>query len=214
MKKLLNTICALALVVCLLFSLTACTDTGAGGGDEPAHVHDYIDHVCSCGDIEQYTEGLKYKETANGVTVIGFEEGVEVPYVVYIPQKVNGKKVIAIGGGAFENSTFRQIVLPEGIEAIYSDAFKNSMVGSITFPRSLKQIYPNAFDTPNLKSATFLNINGWFITRHAITSKPVVEGEAPLSLENATTNAINLTNCEVNNKGKPKPGAMFWTRFD
>ena len=217
MKKLLTTIIAMVLTVCSLFSLAACGDTGSGGdgeGGAPAHVHDYIDHKCSCGDVEQYTEGLRYKEIANGVTILGFEEGVEVPETVYIPQKINGKKVIAIGGSAFKNSTFRLIVLPEGLEVIYSDAFTNSSLNAITLPASLKQIYPNAFNTKNLQSAVFLNTKGWYITRHAPTNKPTGDGEKESFFDNKITNATRLTNCDTSNQGNPKPGASFWTRVE
>ncbi len=217
MKNFLTKLLAMTLAICALFTLTACGDTGAGGGgggDEPAHVHDYIDHVCSCGDVEQYTEGLRYKEISNGVTILGFEEGAEVPETVYIPQKINGKKVIAIGGSAFENSTFRQIVLPEGLEVIYSNAFTNSMLNAITFPASLKQIYPNAFDTKNLGSAIFLNTNGWYVTRHAPTSKPASGVKDDEYFASKTALADRLTNCDTSNQGNPKPGACFWTRFE
>lgn len=220
MKKLLTTIVALMLVVCSLFSLTACGDTGAGGGGEGggegggAHVHDYIDHVCSCGDVEKYTEGLKYKELTNGITILGFEDGVEVPDVVYIPQKINGKTVIYIGGSAFMNSTFSKIFLPEGLLEIYSDAFTNSKITSITLPASLWRIHPNAFNTTSLGSATFTVTTGWYITRHAPTSKPSGDGKDSSYFNNKITNASRLTDCDTSNKGNPQTGARYWTRFD
>ncbi|MBE5754056.1 MAG: hypothetical protein E7340_01790 [Clostridiales bacterium] len=219
MKKLLTTIVALMLVVCSLFSLAACGDTGAGGGGGEgggggAHVHDYIDHVCSCGDVEKYTEGLKYHEYDGEITIRGFEEGVEVPNVVYIPQKINGKPVRYIGNNAFENATFTQIVLPEGLLEIFSDAFTNSNLSAITFPASLKVIHPRAFDTPNLATATFKCTEGWYLTRNVQTTKPSGEGKDPSFLAKPATNAARLTNCGTSGQGGEKPGNNYWYRFD
>ena len=220
MKKLLTTIVAFVLAICTLTSLVACGDTGAGSGSGGsggggAHVHDYIDHKCSCGDVEKYTEGLKFKEnTKGGVTVLGFEEGATVPETVYIPQKYNGKKVTAIGQSAFEGSTFKNIVLPEGLEEIFAFAFKNSQLTAIEFPASLRKIYPNAFETESLKSASFKVTTGWYITRHNPTNKPAEKAQDPNSFNNKVTNADRLTYCETSNQGNPKPGECFWTRFN
>ena len=218
MKNILTKLIALMLVVCSLFTLTACGDTGSGGGTGGSgggHVHDYIDHVCSCGDVEKYTEGLKFKEnTKGGMTVIGFEEGATVPETVYVPQKHNGKKVTAVGQGAFEGATFTQIVLPEGIEVIYGNAFKNCMITSIELPASLTKIHPYAFETEHLKSAIFKATTGWYVTRHNPTNKPLEDGTTSDYFKSATTNAERLTDCDTSNKGKPSPGACFWTRFN
>ena len=219
MKNFLTKLIALMLVVCSLFTLTACGDTGSGGGTGGSgggHVHDYIDHVCSCGDVEKYTEGLRFKEnTKGGVTVLGFEDGVTVPDTVYIPQKDdNGKKVTAIGQSAFEGSTFKNIVLPEGLEEIFSYAFKNSQLGAIEFPASLRKIYPNAFETNNLKSATFKVTTGWYIERHNPTNKPANGVKSSSYFDSKITNATRLTNCDTSNQGNPRPGACFWARFD
>ncbi len=205
MKKFLTTIIAMALTVCSLFSLTACGDTGAGGGGgeggAPAHVHDYIDHKCSCGDVEQYTEGLRYKEITDGITILGFEEGVEVPETVYIPQKIDGKPVVAIGANAFNGSTFKFIRLPYGLRFIYSYAFKDSKLQAITIPATVEQIHIEAFNTKNIGSINFDLTEGWFCSRHYKTSPSSEDAVDSSTMGNAATMAKKLSDSDRANNG-------------
>ena len=212
MKNFLTKLLAMTLAICALFTLTACGDTGAGGGggDEPAHVHDYIDHVCSCGDVEQYTEGLRYKEITGGtISILGFEEGVEVPETVYIPQKINGKPVVAIGANAFKDATFKFIRLPDGLRYIYNYAFVGSNLNAITIPASVEQIHVQALNAPHLGTVNFVQTEGWYRGRHYMASPDPANAVKESTMADAQNMAKILTDTDRADNG----GNLVWYRI-
>ncbi len=215
MKKLLFKIIALALSLLALFTLTACGNTGAGGGggDEPAHVHDYIDHVCSCGDVEEYTEGLKYIIGKNNTcTILGFEEGVEVPMHVIIPTKMENKPVKTISASAFENATFTKITLPEGLEMIMTGAFRNSALTVVTIPSTVKAIYGEAFFTKSITNVTFVVKDGWYWNKF-ISSNPSDDQKVPTSITGSSTAAATHFK-DYNDRHQDGGANKTWFRVD
>ena len=193
----------------------ACGEKGTATYDVGSAKHDYIDHVCKfCQKQEVYTQGIRYAVLkTGGVTILGLEEGVTADPVI-IPQKFENQPVINIGQSAFEGATFKQIVLPDGVQTIFKHAFKDAAITSITFPASLKQIYPYAFEGSKLGTATFTVTTGWYVTRNTATTKPTAGSLREESGFKPATAAKALTYCDTSNQGAPKPGASFWTRFE
>ena len=124
------------------------------------------------GVSEEETESVReqsdfeYIETGSTVTITGYNgSGINIT----VPEKLNGKKVTAIGEGAFYNSEIvnvnlpttvttigknafygcvemQAIKLPMGVTAIGSDAFRGcANLGSVSLPSTLKSIGSNAF---------------------------------------------------------------------
>ena len=192
-----------------------CGEKGDSTFDVGEAKHDYIDYVCKfCSKEEVYTKGLRYaKIKTGGVTILGLEEGVTADPVI-IPQKIENEPVIAIGQNAFKDTTFKQIVLPDGLQTIFKHAFLNAQITSIAFPASLKQIYPYAFEGSNLGTAIFAVTSDWYVTRNTQTNKPPESNKRSEEGFKPATAAKALTNCDTSNQGNPKPGACFWTRFE
>lgn len=61
--------------------------------------------------------------------------------------------VTTIGGGAFEGTTLKSIVIPEGVTEIENEAFsKCKSLETVSLPNSLERIYYNAFQYSNISS--------------------------------------------------------------
>ena len=61
--------------------------------------------------------------------------------------------VTTIGGGAFEGTTLKSIVIPEGVTQIENEAFsKCKSLETVSLPNSLERIYYNAFQYSNISS--------------------------------------------------------------
>ena len=67
--------------------------------------------------------------------------------MVIIPSELNGKKVTAIGAGAFSLSmNLQEVTIQEGIEFIDDYAFSLcSLLVKVNLPESLKHLEENAF---------------------------------------------------------------------
>lgn len=61
--------------------------------------------------------------------------------------------VTTIGGGAFEGTTLKSIVIPEGVTQIENEAFSNcKSLETVSLPNSLERIYYYAFQNSNISS--------------------------------------------------------------
>ena len=61
--------------------------------------------------------------------------------------------VTTIGGGAFEGTTLKSIVIPEGVTLIVNSAFSDcKSLETVSLPNSLERIYPLAFQNSNISS--------------------------------------------------------------
>lgn len=61
--------------------------------------------------------------------------------------------VTTIGGGAFEGTTLKSIVIPEGVTLIDNSAFSDcKSLETVSLPNSLESIYPLAFQNSNISS--------------------------------------------------------------
>ncbi|MBO4453133.1 MAG: leucine-rich repeat protein [Clostridia bacterium] len=102
---------------------------------------DYSDYVPSKGlKIEKYG-GVAYYVT--GIGTCTDEE-------IYIPREYNGKRVIYVAAGAFENvSGVKGIYVPSGINKIGRSAFENSSVEWVFIGRDVSEIEDHAFSGCN-----------------------------------------------------------------
>jgi hypothetical protein len=76
---------------------------------------------------------------------------------VVIPATIGGKKITAIGRGAFKNAELTGISIPEGITSIGIEAFAQNKLTSVTIPGSVKTIEEKAFQYNNTLTTIVLS---------------------------------------------------------
>ncbi|MCL1959628.1 MAG: leucine-rich repeat protein [Spirochaetes bacterium] len=74
--------------------------------------------------------------------------------VVVIPATIDGKKITAIGDGAFRKADLTRVTIPEGVTTIGNSAFLDNKLTSITIPNSVTLIDESAFKNNRLTSVT------------------------------------------------------------
>ena len=80
----------------------------------------------------------------NTYMVIGFTD--EQQTILHIPEMYNGKLVIGIGKGAFENSNIESLTLSDSIKFIEDEAFKNcNKLSKIEWSASIGKLGENVF---------------------------------------------------------------------
>jgi len=103
--------------------------------------------------------GTAFSQNASDFTVDA--QGVITKYsgfdtVIVIPATIGGKKITAIGDGAFERADLTSVTIPEGVTSIGALAFRYNKLTSVTIPNSVTSIGVEAFnDNPSLASVTF-----------------------------------------------------------
>ncbi len=96
-----------------------------------------------------------YETRGEGVVVTGIKDDQVVD--LKIPEIIDGKPVVAIGGRAFcERPLVRMAIIPETVEEIEGGAFLGCTgMSSATLPKNLKRVGDGAFyDCKNLVSLT------------------------------------------------------------
>ena len=77
---------------------------------------------------------------------------------ITIPETYNGKKVVAIGKSAFENTNIKIINLPEGLKSIKTRAFRNCKdLESIDIPSTVEEIRGRAFENDTRLKSVILH---------------------------------------------------------
>jgi hypothetical protein len=121
----------------------------------------------------------------NGYSYTVFDDGsvvineADVSGDVKIPAELSGRKVTAIGEGAFfQNSSITSVIIPEGVESIGIYAFSDcTALSAVEMAESVWNIAPFAFDnTPWLDSMTdeFVTVgNGVLIAYNGTSRTPV-----------------------------------------
>ena len=90
-------------------------------------------------------EFFSFHETENGnVELIGYSSS--VPSTIYIPDSVNGKRIIGIGEDAFSNSGNIESISTSA-DVIGKDAFKNSNVKVVELREGVKEIQIASFNS-------------------------------------------------------------------
>ena len=94
-----------------------------------------------------------YEEAGLEVTIKPFNKIVNV----IIPGSINDKKVVAIGGFAFDSKQLISVVIPNTVTSIGNSAFGNNQLTNIIIPNSVTSIGSNAFWGNQLTSVTIPN---------------------------------------------------------
>ena len=119
-------LCASLLSATLFVILTACGAHGTGDGSSEGELAYTLSE-----DGESYT-----------VTGVGTAKGKHVT----IASEYNGKPVTAIGRGAFQNTFFRSVTIPDSVTRIEDAAFSYAQgLCFIIIPESVTEIGENAF---------------------------------------------------------------------
>ncbi len=107
----------------------------------PAGVGSYVDAGAGDAIVPIYTYTL---DDANRATITGYSGSATA---LYIPGKIDGHEVVAIGRGAFKNRTdLKTVMIPDSVEKIEFDAFYNCTdLQNIDLSKNLTTIGYNAF---------------------------------------------------------------------
>lgn len=91
---------------------------------------------------------MMYFNYEDGYAIVKYTKGLKAQSDnIVIPDTYNGKKVIAIGNGAFKNAKMSSIELPESLETIKAKAFLNcENLKSIQIPQNVTEIRASAFE--------------------------------------------------------------------
>ena len=85
---------------------------------------------------------------------------------VTVPEAIDGKKVIAIAAGAFNNKSVTELILPKTLQLVENGAFIGcSSLTTLYFPNSIYQMYDEAFDAATYSSFTTLIVNATMAPR-------------------------------------------------
>ena len=91
-----------------------------------------------------------YEEAGLEITIKPFNKIVNV----IIPGSINDKKVVAIGGFAFDSKQLISVVIPNTVTSIGNSAFSNNKLTTVTIPNSVISIGEGAFSSNQLTTAT------------------------------------------------------------
>lgn len=103
---------------------------------------------------------LLYFNYKDGCAVMRYTKGLlKQSDTVVIPDTHNGKNVLAIGESSFENTSIKNVTLPQNLESIKSKAFFNCQnLESIHIPQNVTEIRASAFENcSNLKEVSLPN---------------------------------------------------------
>lgn len=111
-----------------------------------------------------------------------------------IPEKIDGKTVAAIGGGAFAyQKSIKTVTIPSTVKSIGDNAFNGcTKLSKITIPKSVTEIGQGAFtDTPWLKAQE--KANAMVIINNVLYSGKNAKGNItiPASVDTITSNAFS-----------------------
>ncbi|BAV23140.1 hypothetical protein CGBL_0114110 [Corynebacterium glutamicum] len=138
----------------------------AGGDGNPVATTD------SCFRTRDVPGGVTIAEYFGGELVPGFEENTtqslkaECPNDVVIPNRINDKAVVAIGGNpeppsgtdhAFIGRLITSVTIPDSVTSIGRYAFLNNQLTSVTIPSSVTSIENDAFANNQLTSVNIPN---------------------------------------------------------
>ena len=90
--------------------------------------------------------------------------------MIVVPEKIDGKYVIAIAGGAFARRTATTLVLPRTIQLVEKNAFVECLsLETFYYPDSIYRIYNESFDEDTTESIKHMYVNATMAPRHTNT---------------------------------------------
>lgn len=106
-----------------------------------------------------YSPKILYTKYDDGYSVLRYTRGLskeQSDIVITIPDTYKGKKVLAIGESAFENTNIKSVILPIGLETIKTRAFRNcNNLETVDIPYTVQEIRGKAFENDiNLTTIT------------------------------------------------------------
>ncbi len=105
----------------------------------------------------------------NGVIITSYRANADS---VTVPEEIDGKKVIAIAAGAFNDKNIRELILPKTIQIVQDGAFvKCSGLKTFYFPNSIYEMKDEAFDEATYSSFTTLIVNATMAPRHSASTE-------------------------------------------
>ena len=159
---------------------------------------------------------LLYFKYGDGYAVIkytrDFKNNIEN---IVVPDTHNGKNVIAIGMGAFENTNIKRVILPKNLESIKSKAFYGcENLERINIPPKVTEIRASAFENCTNLQRVFLPNGIINIRASAFKNAEKLNGvELPESLEylgaGAFYNCKSLTEITIPSKVIELNGETF-----
>ena len=99
---------------------------------------------------EGFIPSKDYEEAGLEITIKPFNKIVNV----IIPGSINDKKVVAIGGSAFDSKQLISVVIPSSVTSIGDRAFRFNKLTSVIIPTSVTSIGNDAFVGNQLTSVT------------------------------------------------------------
>ena len=113
---------------------------------------------------EGFIPSKDYEEAGLEITIKPFNKIVNV----IIPGSINDKKVVAIGGSAFDTKQLISVVIPNSVTSIGKNAFSENQLTSVTIPNSVTSIGDGAFGINQLtsviipSSVTTIGVNAFY----------------------------------------------------
>ena len=174
MKRIIIKISAISLALITVLSLFASCSGDPRESFEPERFEFTVRNPLQ---KEGFADGYYYVENDDGTITV---TSADVSGDVSVPAEIAGKKVVAIGDGAFfENKSISSVTLPETVESIGIYAFSDcSELRSFSATSSLWRVAPFAFDnTPWLSSQSeeFVTVgDGVLIAYNGTSRTPVL----------------------------------------
>ena len=146
---------------------------------------------------EGFIPSKDYEEAGLEVTIKPFNKIVNV----IIPGSINDKKVVAIGGFAFDSKQLISVVIPNTVTSIGRRAFSNNKLTTVTIPNSVISIGEGTFEYNNLTSVTIpdsvTSIGSYAFFKNQLTS--ITIPSSVTSIENGAFEYNNLTSVTIPN---------------
>ena len=159
----------------------------------PATGHTYEDFYCKDCGAEQVSVGLRYEETEKGLRIVGIGDCKDVELA--IPQEIDGKQVVEIGGYAFSNNNIQKVKIPDSVTSIASYAFSWCLnLTSVEIPDSVTSIGYGAFQDCPIESATIPAVACSYINSLSLKSVEITSGSIGYG---AFSNCSNLTSVVI-----------------
>ena len=113
----------------------------------------------------EYSEDCVVATPAECFTYQDYEDGIEITdydntcggFDVVIPDTIDGKKVLSIGGFSFNDKKLTSVIIPNSVKIIELAAFAYNQLTNVTIPNSVITIGESAFSQNQLTSVTIPN---------------------------------------------------------